>query len=514
MSIILEKEKIITNKAICKKYDRVRVECDIIVPDVNPDILRILDTSGYVSVTEKSIRAGKIYINGCVHITALYAPEGETINKIKALNATAQFSHSFDAGDFDNARLSVDAEAESFDFTIINSRKLNLKCFVGLNAELCVPSEFEIISQCTDPEICMSCEEIRLCNTSVDCERKISVSGQLELPSNLPAIGEILKMTVFPQSTEFLMTDNKAVSKGDVRLCTVYTSKDDGSVKFIENTISFSENLDIEEAEEDMEGEIEYSVFDLYFEAKDDSDGEPRIIGVDLNLNAHIKGFKITDISILTDAYSTKDELKLSRSSSEFEEMTDNSTAQLTHKATIALSEHMPDILQICDISANASIDSITAENGELSVTGKLHTNILYISDDDTIPGAAFSEETEFTHKIPTASADKSTICEGKIFTEHISYTMNNSRSIDIRAVLGLSIRSFKTKTISPVSDIEISENDEKCCKSPCITLYYIKSGDTLWKIAKKYKTTVENIMNCNNLKDDKLEIGQQICIC
>lgn len=42
---------------------------------------------------------------------------------------------------------------------------------------------------------------------------------------------------------------------------------------------------------------------------------------------------------------------------------------------------------------------------------------------------------------------------------------------------------------------------------------YIVKSGDTLWGIAQKYSTTVDAIKKANNLKNDKLSIGQVLLI-
>lgn len=42
---------------------------------------------------------------------------------------------------------------------------------------------------------------------------------------------------------------------------------------------------------------------------------------------------------------------------------------------------------------------------------------------------------------------------------------------------------------------------------------YIVKSGDTLWDIAKKYNISVKDIMNKNNLSSDVLKIGQKIFI-
>lgn len=43
--------------------------------------------------------------------------------------------------------------------------------------------------------------------------------------------------------------------------------------------------------------------------------------------------------------------------------------------------------------------------------------------------------------------------------------------------------------------------------------VYIVKAGDTLWNIAKRYNTTVEELMNINNLNSDLIAIGQEIIV-
>lgn len=42
---------------------------------------------------------------------------------------------------------------------------------------------------------------------------------------------------------------------------------------------------------------------------------------------------------------------------------------------------------------------------------------------------------------------------------------------------------------------------------------YTVKSGDTLYSIARKYNTTVSELINRNNLKTSNLSIGQKLII-
>ena len=43
--------------------------------------------------------------------------------------------------------------------------------------------------------------------------------------------------------------------------------------------------------------------------------------------------------------------------------------------------------------------------------------------------------------------------------------------------------------------------------------IYTVKAGDTLWNIAKRYNTTVEKLMYLNNLSNDLIMIGQKLIV-
>ncbi len=66
-----------------------------------------------------------------------------------------------------------------------------------------------------------------------------------------------------------------------------------------------------------------------------------------------------------------------------------------------------------------------------------------------------------------------------------------------------------KSKVEETVAEIEVleSKNSNKA------GVYVVQKGDTLYSLSKRFNTTVENIKEINNLKDNSLSIGQEIKI-
>lgn len=70
-------------------------------------------------------------------------------------------------------------------------------------------------------------------------------------------------------------------------------------------------------------------------------------------------------------------------------------------------------------------------------------------------------------------------------------------------------INNLKSTTLSIGQTLIIPEKKESTSKIS----YVVKKGDSLWLIANKYDTTVEKIKSTNNLKSNTLSIGQVLVI-
>ena len=62
-----------------------------------------------------------------------------------------------------------------------------------------------------------------------------------------------------------------------------------------------------------------------------------------------------------------------------------------------------------------------------------------------------------------------------------------------------------------------MEENKTEEIKKDCaysMIIYFAKPGDTLWKIAKRFNSTVEDIARVNGIEDvNNLQVGRQLFI-
>lgn len=102
--------------------------------------------------------------------------------------------------------------------------------------------------------------------------------------------------------------------------------------------------------------------------------------------------------------------------------------------------------------------------------------------------------------------------------TESDFYTVQKGDSLwKIATKFGITVdelkelNNLKSNTITVGQNLKVKLTEEKPIED--YLLYTVKSGDSLWKIASMYDTTVDTLMSINNLKGTTLTINQQLLV-
>ena len=110
------------------------------------------------------------------------------------------------------------------------------------------------------------------------------------------------------------------------------------------------------------------------------------------------------------------------------------------------------------------------------------------------------------------AGINASSNIETMIEISNQDFVVTSDSSVDIKIDLQFTASSSKNADINIIDDIK--EDETRQIKTYSMVIYFVKSGDSLWKIAKKFGSTVERIVMVNSVEDEnKLDVGQQLFI-
>lgn len=137
----------------------------------------------------------------------------------------------------------------------------------------------------------------------------------------------------------------------------------------------------------------------------------------------------------------------------------------------------------------------------ELKRTNNLNSNLLYINQELKVPNYSYAEDTNISYVIKKGDTLWGISNQYGISVDEIKKYNNLVSDLLVPG----------TMIMIPSSNTIVTEDEENIISSGSI--YEVKPGDTLYSIAKKFNTTVDDIINQNNLASNNLTIGSKLLI-
>jgi len=517
MSLELLKESIKVNRVIGEEAAQTIIENDIIVPDAKPDIERILLLDGEAYVSEAEVIQDRILVGGMIRYKILYISD-DPEQPLKSINTNANFSYGLDVADSKQGmKCRVKCDIEHIDYEILNGRKVNVKTILGVNGKVMEELEQPIVNDLTGIENAQVMRDSFTLNNYIGSNEDVSkIKETLEIPAGKPTIKEILRNDVKITGKDYKITDNKIIAKGELNISTLYLADDETrSVQFMEHEIPFAQSMDLPGIREDMNCNVDFAIADCLFDAEEDSDGELRFLKGEVTLNLWAEGFYKSNIEVIADAYSPNARLSIEKEPFKVEDSIAGSKSQVTLKDNVFIDNENPEISEVFNVLCKPSLSEYKVEDDKVVIEGVVSNKILYLANNSEQPVFCNEQEMPLKHSIELKGAKPGMSCEIELDAEHCSYSMNSSKEIEIRVVISISVRASRQVTIPLVSKITESPlDDSRLAAQPSIIIYFSQPGDTLWNIAKKYYTTMDEIKKINNLSDiNSVSPGQQIII-
>ncbi len=510
----LNRENICIGENSIVAFSQAYCEADIIVPDIYPDISKILQINASPAAVEKNCSTDRISIEGRTEIVILYLGDDECVYSI---TSTEQFSHLMEAkGAKEGMYAEAEVNTDNIDFTVLNPRKLNVKVLIGIDANV---TEDVTSTVCTaistdEPLEILDCTLAPYKTASRVCEQ-LCVRESLDLPAGNPSIEKILCMQVCIRNKEYSLSTDKMIIKGTLQISAVYTGDTDGNIHCAQYEVPFAETIGMPNVTEDMNSRLKLSINRIFYKPEADADGDNRRIILECIITATAKACYKSEITIIKDAYCTKTPMSVSHEGAFITRLVSQNSCQLTAKDTAILDNGSPEFFEILNITPRAYLANAHTENKKVVIEGIIECDIMYMCGQPTSPINLHKHQQTFSHTFDLPDAKEGMLCDVTLDIVHSSYNISLGNEIDLRFVLQIDTDVLANEKIESVSSLytDDSQTYEKR-KCYCIKVYFAKENDNLWSIAKKHRISKNALMEINNISSDTdIYDGKQLMI-
>lgn len=478
-----------------KGVTQAMADGDVIVPDVKPDILKLLQVDAQACVTDKYIENGRLVICGRVDYKILYVPDSEN-EKIKSIMTSMDFRQVVDAGGADNnAKIIVKPVVEKVEFNTVNSRKLRIRTILEIEYEICTIKQLDIVTDIASDEIEKEYMQISFEDTTDISEHSFTISERLEVPAGTEAVCEILKTDVKIYDTEYKALSGKVIVKGNTGVCVLY-SDTDGNLRFLEEEIPFTEILDAEGIGEESLCDIDYMVIGGMSNIEPDNDGDMRVISIDIDMCVSLKAGNVAMKDTVKDCYMPYKTTRCNKEKITLKTTVERPCVQNTVREVVELPKNVPGISGIYNVMANTNIIKSELQKNKILCEGNLEVYILYLSDSAESPVYSYKKEIPFSYMIDCENDTENLLCEMKSTIRHINYNLNSNGQIELRCGLEIDCVLQEEKVFDNISHIAIDDKESE----DGIVVCFAEKGETVWDIAKRYCIPQESLLRHNEL--------------
>ncbi len=481
------------------KHSRTKatVDADVIVPDKNEDIHRILSVTAVADVSEKYVRTDKMIFSGNVKFNILYVGE-DSRTGITSIEYTAPFNHQCDMTDADEDTLMfTSCTICNTKYEVKNSRKISVEAALRLDTtgyracEAQVPDISELSNDLPAKTLEYENDAMVICK-----EFEFTQSDTVVIPAS-DSVCKIYSVSVRPDITEIKTVNNKAVVKGSADLQILYSSG--GELSCCDSEVTFTEIVDVDSISPDHTVSHRFELAD--YNAEVNTGETDTSFEVSFKIRGAICAYEHFKETLVGDIYSPDYQYEVG--------LTQYSTncidAVLKHQTTVKdnvnISEIDSSVSKILSVNSYVVCNSSKLCANSVKIEGNLESNIIYI--DDALRPASVRRSAPFEIDVPCDEMSGNPELSADVVCTKCGYVLNSSGEVQIRAIVKAEVTAFSADKLSLITDFKIDkDNPVEKSSQPSIVVCYPESECDLWEIAKKYNTTVDEIKKVNSLDE------------
>ncbi len=385
---------------------------------------------------------------------------------------------------------------------VLNGRKINVKVILEVEVKVYSNDNVQIVSNVNNIEDIQMLNNQRMVNSLVgEGSTRVYAKDTIGI-DNIDDLAEIMKVGIKIVDKDIKLSYNKVLAKADAEISILYLTEDN-RIKNITTRIPVMGFVDIENINDNNSCDVDYKMKNLIIKP---NNVDSHSIYVEMEIEIVCFAYETKNINIIEDLYSVSSDLNYTQK--EITTMSDKKSIKdiCDIKEQIAI----PDIgnNEIYSVQTIPNILSVNIRNGKIIYEGEINLEFLYETNNSVNSRTA---QIPFNFEMDSDNIKENCEVDTNVDVKRDDFVVN-SGSISANIELEFNVSVSINEKINIIDEISIEENRDNNIYS--MVIYFVKPGDTLWKIAKKFRSTIEDIARVNNLEDaNKIYPGQQLYI-
>ncbi|MFA5658412.1 MAG: SPOCS domain-containing protein [Oscillospiraceae bacterium] len=504
MNFKVNREIFSSNEVVFDGSSEQSIELDYILPDYFPDVFRVLKCRMSPRIVSHSISSEKLTYELVVGIRVLYMSENS--HAVRSVEQKMTFSKTVEMGKSTEKPLVVlIPKTDYINCRVVNQRRLDFRGAVSIKAKVSGERKQEMVTDAFGAGIQLKKELVSYPVKRLTAMKRATIIEQLDMGETKPPIISIIRSEATVMLSEQKIIMNKLIAKGETSIGLLYTCEKDGadSLEAMHFALPFSQIIDVDGISERFEATIAVSVVNCEIIPRG-SGGETREAECEINVLLECTAYSYENIEMVTDAYSTNHPCEYKVCDTRI----DKKPVPIceSHSLKTVLEYIEGDIT--CVYEAWAKITGITSrldtDKGAFVFSGSCC--VVVMAKNDCCCPVYLEAEVPFEHILSMENLCSDSYAEQRAAVTSCSYNMTSTNSVEVKAEIKIYGCIFEASCSKLISEITVDESVKKEHEESCaLKLYFAQSGERVWGIAKRYNTSVNAIMEENELSGDTL---------
>ena len=497
----------------------ITIEEDILVPDTKPDLREILLIDGTAGLTSREIDCinktdDYINLSGEIELQTLYVPENrQTAGPVIAIQTRVPFKERWHTDIAPGATLIMDCRAEKIEYMVINERKYRVKISLAVMAKECVDSKVDIFEGINGEEIEMLKDRVKITSVSLRKKDAMSISEDLEIKEDANPEG-ILKQDISVAENYKQVTAEKVVINGFIFVNLLYTVTGDNpceSIRQAQTRVEFTQFIPVKQDGGNAIVSFDGSGLKVKL-VHDEEQGE--IFRLEGEIITYLELYTGTEKEIIVDAYHKEKDFICDFREEKSRIPIASSAGESSVREIISPEAAYGEVERILYTTGEIARSESRGEQGTIITEGILLAKMICMSGKEEDEIQLFSIKQEIPFRVVTAVPQMTgteKITE-RAYARDVWAEKINGKQLEFNAAVVVNAEIMKEETFKVLANPAFEESTSKEAMAP-MTVYAAKEGDSLWGIAKKFKTSAETVSRLNQLEGEQISEGRKLLI-